>query len=85
MTDNYNSLFNSNATFFQLVTQETTFGRLASTVPDVKKYKSLYIGVSSVNELYDEIKYQKDSYFEIKATLVPSGTVAGYQYAFDKS
>jgi hypothetical protein len=42
----------------------------------------MYIGIMNANKLYDEIKTQMDSFFEVKASFVPGGQVSE-DYVFD--
>ncbi len=85
LSDDYNSLFEParRAGFFDMVTQAQE-GKLTSRVPLVAALKTVYIGVASTNELYDLIKDQLDSYFEVKAAYVPAGTLV-QRYSFSNS
>lgn len=72
VSDDYNNLFGGAEGSNQL-------GKLSTQV-NVAGLKKLYVGVESANELFELIKTQLDSSFEIKATY-PSGPLPVYTFA----
>lgn len=51
------------------------FGKLSTKVPNVGKYSTIYIGITSSNELFMGLQDQVDSFFEIKTAYVASGSL----------
>jgi hypothetical protein len=79
------SLFSSGKQvgFFDMISQPTA-GRLVSKVPFAANFKTIYVGISSANELYDQIKSQLESSFEVRAVYVNATSFESTDYLFDQ-
>ena len=54
VSDDYLAIFNKDKTsagFFDMISQQQ-FGKLSTKVPNVGKYSTIYVGITSSNELF---------------------------------